>query len=152
MLWLIVGLLGSQPDPWVQEQDSAMRWVGFLDTLYGGGKVSPTLTDRAVATRTAAGEAVNLLKLFTETDPDDEGNLHDEHTQLADLALKSILQVQKDLRLSVAEGDGEVELTTHTIDGAPTSECIICLSAVSDTLLIPCNHLVLCNVRCIVYV
>lgn len=97
-----------------------------------------------------AEDASILLELFSKTKPDDDEDIDNEHTQLIDSALKSILKIQTELRVIAARKNRSIESleppALETDDTNIDAACIICYSEISDVVFIPCKHLAVCTV------
>lgn len=98
----------------------------------------------------AAEDASVLLELFSKTKPRNNEEISDEHKQMIDNAFESILKIRREFRVMAArknESLGSFEPpASETEDTKSDSECIICYDQIADTVLLPCKHLVLCNV------
>lgn len=94
-----------------------------------------------------AEEASILLELFSKTRPLDDN----EHKLMIGTALKSITEIHKELHGPPERDDSEYAAPPEGEDLKVDSGCIICYSQIADTVLMPCKHLVLCDVCSMLY-
>lgn len=102
--------------------------------------------------RQLAEETSIILELIGKTDLDDNLGMDSDYKQIIDDAYENIHKIRTQYRVALALKAGSAASLTQ--DPEPTAEdtlkidsaCIICCDEVSDTVLLPCNHLVLCMV------
>lgn len=110
--------------------------------------VPPPLSEEM---RQLAEDTSVILELIGKTDPGGNSGMDSDYKQIIDDAFENIRKIRTQYRVALALKAGSVNLTqdptpivedTLKIDSA----CIICCDEISNTVLIPCNHLVLCMV------
>ncbi|KAI5843318.1 hypothetical protein DFP73DRAFT_77015 [Morchella snyderi] len=101
--------------------------------------------------RQLAEDTSVMLELIGKTDPDENTGMDNDYKQIIDDAFENVGKIRTQYRVALASRLGSVNLTQ---DPAPIvddklkidSACIICCDEISNTVLLPCNHLVLCMV------
>lgn len=91
-----------------------------------------------------AEDASVLLEVFSQSSPDNEDDMDDEHQMMIASAADGIIAIQARLRQNVARLNGDIG-TPH--EGQADADCVICYSASAETVFLPCKHLVVCTVR-----
>ncbi|KAL0639044.1 hypothetical protein Q9L58_001926 [Maublancomyces gigas] len=99
---------------------------------------------RPVSMKRLAEDASILLEVFSQSSPDNEDDMDDEHQNMISNAADGIIAIQARLRQNVARRNGDIGVP-HEAKG--DADCVICYSENADTLFMPCKHLVVCTVR-----
>jgi hypothetical protein len=101
--------------------------------------------------RQLAEDTSVILELIGKTYLGGNTGMDSDYKQIIDDAFENISKIRTQYRVALALKAGSVNLTQGL---APIVEdilkidsaCIICCDEVTDTVLLPCNHLVLCMV------
>lgn len=133
-----------QEDPQSDEPRSPQQPLFSLlatSTTSDSGSEAPT---ESLDVKGLAENASILLELFSRSHDDgDEA----ESRQLIESAFKRISKIRRYYKLKASQsGNSREPPGEQSNDVKIDSGCIICYTEVADTLLVPCNHLVLCAV------
>lgn len=90
-----------------------------------------------------ANDTSLLLELFSQSCPDDDDDIDNDHHLMFASAADGIATIKARLRASVARRNGDIGARERSTVAA---DCIICYSESADTVFIPCTHLVVCTV------
>lgn len=128
---------------WELERRPDAPSTGFTDWDVAG-----PVSDDLGAT---ADYAALLLDVFSRVKPVDDAQLMAVHRRLVDKALVSVLEITRCLRVIESAGDQVDEgLQPLPLPDDPAlcvyAGCVVCYAVVADMLLMPCHHLILCEV------
>lgn len=95
--------------------------------------------------------AALLLDVFSRVKPVDDAQLAGVHRRLVDKALVSVMEITRRLRVLECAGERTDDgidplLLPHDPELNVYAGCVVCFAAVADVLLMPCRHLMLCEV------
>lgn len=100
--------------------------------------------------RKLAEDASILLEFFSKTEPGEDEDTNDEYRGIIDTAFGKISEIKRVYQVMADRRNASLERLEPPVsemgDMKLDSECVICYSEIADTVLIPCNHLVLCTV------
>lgn len=94
------------------------------------------LSDNDLSRR--AEDASVLLELFAKSSP----RTDPEYRSMMDSVLENVVDIHRQLRITSPRAGDEAEVEDTKVE----SGCIVCYSRIADTVLMPCKHLVLCDV------
>lgn len=135
-------LPAASPDP-APRRMTAVEQVWQLERTPGvePANINGAPPDPADLAQTADHAAL-LLAAFSRVKPPDDTQLTPLHKQLVSEALTAVLNLTRRIRVLA---DEELEPLPRLEDPAYAG-CVVCYSALADTLLVPCCHLMLCEV------
>lgn len=99
--------------------------------------------------RELAERSLVLLDYYSSTEPGEDENTNVERARIIDQVFENILKIRMRDRVIAGRSGankGSSASEAEAEDTKKDSDCIACYDRIPDTVLIPCNHLVLCMV------